>query len=178
MSKYAKNTDAISRLSREQFRVTQQNGTERPFDNAIGVMMSQVSTWTSFPGSHSSQARLWLHQGALSRLEEEPRVAMRGLCGGQRISEPQTAAQDQPTSSPPGGAVCLPEATRALRRTSHGNLSALKPDISAPAALLRGMRPYNSGLFRDYSLTAAETCGGKLLLTNHPLGQSNNLGTR
>jgi peptide-methionine (R)-S-oxide reductase len=34
MSKYAKDSDAISRLSREQFLVTQQNGTERPFENA------------------------------------------------------------------------------------------------------------------------------------------------
>jgi methionine-R-sulfoxide reductase len=34
MAKYAKDSDAIARLSREQFRVTQQNGTERPFDNA------------------------------------------------------------------------------------------------------------------------------------------------
>src|SRR3984885_3386246 len=34
MSKYAKDSDAISRLSREQFLVTQENGTERPFENA------------------------------------------------------------------------------------------------------------------------------------------------
>jgi peptide-methionine (R)-S-oxide reductase len=34
MSKYTKDADAISRLSREQFQVTQQNGTEHPFDNA------------------------------------------------------------------------------------------------------------------------------------------------
>ena len=34
MSKYAKDSDAISRLSREQFLVTQQSGTERPFENA------------------------------------------------------------------------------------------------------------------------------------------------
>jgi peptide-methionine (R)-S-oxide reductase len=34
MSKYQKNSDAISRLSPEQYRVTQRNGTERPFDNA------------------------------------------------------------------------------------------------------------------------------------------------
>jgi methionine-R-sulfoxide reductase len=34
MSKYAKDSDAISRLSLEQFLVTQQNGTERPFENA------------------------------------------------------------------------------------------------------------------------------------------------
>jgi peptide-methionine (R)-S-oxide reductase len=34
MAQYAKTEDAVSRLSREQFRVTQQNGTERPFENA------------------------------------------------------------------------------------------------------------------------------------------------
>jgi methionine-R-sulfoxide reductase len=34
MSKYTKDADSISRLSREQFQVTQQNGTERPFENA------------------------------------------------------------------------------------------------------------------------------------------------
>jgi peptide-methionine (R)-S-oxide reductase len=34
MPNYTKDVDAISRLSREQFRVTQQNGTERPFENA------------------------------------------------------------------------------------------------------------------------------------------------
>jgi peptide methionine sulfoxide reductase MsrB len=33
MSKYTKDADAISRLSREQFRVTLQNGTERPCPN-------------------------------------------------------------------------------------------------------------------------------------------------
>jgi methionine-R-sulfoxide reductase len=34
MSSYVKDTEAISRLSPEQFRVTQQGATERPFDNA------------------------------------------------------------------------------------------------------------------------------------------------
>jgi peptide-methionine (R)-S-oxide reductase len=34
MANYTKDSDAISRLSREQFQVTQQNGTERPFENA------------------------------------------------------------------------------------------------------------------------------------------------
>jgi len=34
MSKYTRDADAISRLSLEQYRVTQQNDTERPFDNA------------------------------------------------------------------------------------------------------------------------------------------------
>jgi peptide-methionine (R)-S-oxide reductase len=34
MSKYQKNPEAVSRLSPEQYRVTQRNGTERPFENA------------------------------------------------------------------------------------------------------------------------------------------------
>jgi methionine-R-sulfoxide reductase len=34
MSKYHKNPEAVSRLSPEQYRVTQCDGTERPFDNA------------------------------------------------------------------------------------------------------------------------------------------------
>ena len=34
MAEYNKKPEAISRLSPEQFRVTQQDGTERPFDNA------------------------------------------------------------------------------------------------------------------------------------------------
>ena len=34
MAQYTKTTDAVSRLSREQFRVTQQAATERPFENA------------------------------------------------------------------------------------------------------------------------------------------------
>ena len=34
MANYNKDADAISRLSREQFQVTQRNGTERPFENA------------------------------------------------------------------------------------------------------------------------------------------------
>jgi methionine-R-sulfoxide reductase len=34
MSQYHKNPEAISRLTPEQYQVTQRNGTERPFDNA------------------------------------------------------------------------------------------------------------------------------------------------
>jgi peptide-methionine (R)-S-oxide reductase len=34
MAKYNKNPDAVSKLSPEQYRVTQKDGTERPFDNA------------------------------------------------------------------------------------------------------------------------------------------------
>ena len=35
MSTYNKNPDAISRLSPEQYRITQTNGTERPFNNVF-----------------------------------------------------------------------------------------------------------------------------------------------
>jgi peptide-methionine (R)-S-oxide reductase len=35
MSKYNKNPEAVSRLSPEQYRVTQRDGTERPFENAF-----------------------------------------------------------------------------------------------------------------------------------------------
>ncbi|HET6805260.1 MAG TPA: peptide-methionine (R)-S-oxide reductase MsrB [Frateuria sp.] len=35
MPTYSKTPEALARLSPEQFRVTQQNGTERPFDNAF-----------------------------------------------------------------------------------------------------------------------------------------------
>ncbi len=35
MSKYTKDPEAVSSLSPEQYRVTQQNGTERPFQNAF-----------------------------------------------------------------------------------------------------------------------------------------------
>ncbi|GGG71829.1 peptide-methionine (R)-S-oxide reductase MsrB [Edaphobacter dinghuensis] len=34
MPNYAKTAEAVSRLSPEEFRVTQKNGTERPFENA------------------------------------------------------------------------------------------------------------------------------------------------
>jgi peptide-methionine (R)-S-oxide reductase len=35
MPNYTKDSEAISRLTPEEFRVTQQNGTERPFENAF-----------------------------------------------------------------------------------------------------------------------------------------------
>lgn len=34
MDDYTKSAEAISRLSPEEFQVTQRNGTERPFENA------------------------------------------------------------------------------------------------------------------------------------------------
>jgi peptide-methionine (R)-S-oxide reductase len=35
MPEYKKNLESLSRLSPEQFRVTQHSGTERPFENAF-----------------------------------------------------------------------------------------------------------------------------------------------
>src|ERR1700742_831777 len=49
MAQYTKTTDAVSRLAREQFRVTQQGATERPFENeywdhdAPGIYVDVVS---------------------------------------------------------------------------------------------------------------------------------------
>jgi peptide-methionine (R)-S-oxide reductase len=49
MPECKKNAESMSRLSPEQFRVTQQNGTERPFENAfwdhdeVGIYVDVVS---------------------------------------------------------------------------------------------------------------------------------------
>src|SRR3954449_7330046 len=59
------------------------------------------------------QACIWFHQGALSRLEEESRVAVRELCVGQPLPAPQTAGSDQSPDGPSGGIVCPPEAAPA-----------------------------------------------------------------
>src|SRR4051812_21855024 len=56
------------------------------------------------------QACIRFHQGTLSRLEEESRVAVRELCPGQHLPTPQTAGSDQSSDGPSGGVVCLPEA--------------------------------------------------------------------
>jgi peptide-methionine (R)-S-oxide reductase len=58
MSKYAKNPEAISRLSPEQYRVTQENGTERPFRNEFwnnheaGLYVDVVSGEPLFASAH------------------------------------------------------------------------------------------------------------------------------
>jgi peptide-methionine (R)-S-oxide reductase len=57
MSKYPKNPETVSRLSPEQYRVTQRDGTERPFDNAYwdneepGIYVDVVSGEPLFASS-------------------------------------------------------------------------------------------------------------------------------
>ena len=52
MTTYEKNPDAIARLSPEQYRVTQQNGTESPEAANISTIKNRVSMWTLCPASH------------------------------------------------------------------------------------------------------------------------------
>jgi hypothetical protein len=61
-----------------------------------------------------AEASLRLCEGALSRLEEEPRMAMRGLRAGQSLPEPQAADEAPSTAGPARGVVCPPEAAQTL----------------------------------------------------------------
>jgi len=65
MPKYHKNPVAVSRLSHEQYRVTQRDGTERPFENAYwdnkqpessvpGCIVAQIDS-----NGASRSGRLW-----------------------------------------------------------------------------------------------------------------------
>jgi hypothetical protein len=68
-------------------------------------------------------------------------------CGNQRVSEPQTAAQNQPTSGPPGGVVCLPVARKAsgrqIEQKNHRKNANCEPTAEIPNTGL-----YNSAFFR------------------------------
>ena len=59
------------------------------------------------------QARLRLYQGELSRLEEEPRVAVRRLRLGQSLSTPQATGTRWPEHVICGSVVCPPVAEQA-----------------------------------------------------------------
>lgn len=56
------------------------------------------------------EARFWIYEGALSRVEEESRLAVRGFCVNQYLSASPQAGQVQFTAGPPRGIVCLPQA--------------------------------------------------------------------
>jgi peptide-methionine (R)-S-oxide reductase len=67
MPKYQKNQEAISRLSPEQYEVTQRNGTERPFKNAYwenkepGLYVDVVSGEPLFTSmDRQIRQRLWV----------------------------------------------------------------------------------------------------------------------
>jgi IS5 family transposase len=47
--------------------------------------------------------RVWIYEGALSRLEEKPRVAVRGLCLDQHLSAPPEAGAGESAAGPTGG---------------------------------------------------------------------------
>ena len=76
-----------------------------------------------------SEARLWTYEGALSRLEEESRVAVRGLCSGQYLSASAQAGEDQFTAGPSRGVVCLPEAAKASGRQNERRITAKQNDF-------------------------------------------------
>jgi peptide-methionine (R)-S-oxide reductase len=63
MSTYQKNPDALSKLSPEQYRVTQQDGTERPFQNEYwdnkepGIYVDVVSGEPLFASVHKFDSR-------------------------------------------------------------------------------------------------------------------------
>ena len=66
MSKYIKDREVVSRLTPEQFRVTQQSGTERPFENAFwdqdepGIYVDVVSGEPLFSSLDKFESRLRL----------------------------------------------------------------------------------------------------------------------
>lgn len=63
MRQYEKNPEAVSRLSPEQYRVTQQDGTERPFDNVYwdnkepGIYVDVVSGEPLFASTDKFDSR-------------------------------------------------------------------------------------------------------------------------
>ncbi len=62
MSKYSKDPEVVARLSPEQYRVTQQNGTERPFQNSYwdheepGLYVDIVSGEPLFASLHKFES--------------------------------------------------------------------------------------------------------------------------
>ena len=79
MPTYNKDKEAIARLNREQFRVTQQNATERPFQNAFWDHDQPAFTLTSFPANpyfHLSISSRAVAGGRVSQNPWKPRMLM------------------------------------------------------------------------------------------------------
>jgi hypothetical protein len=53
-----------------------------------------------------AQACLWIYEGTLPRIEEEPRMAVCGICGDQHLSAPPETGEDQFADGPAMGVVC------------------------------------------------------------------------
>ena len=87
---YARTDDAIAKLSPEQFRVTQQNGTERPFTGeyndtkAAGIYVDIVSGEPLFASSDKFEKRL--------RLAELHQADRAGPCGRTARCQPRHGA--------------------------------------------------------------------------------------
>ena len=79
MPTYSKDTEAIARLTPEQFRVTQQNATERPFQNTFwdhdepGIY---VTSSPANPYSHLSISSRAVAGGRVSQNPWKPRMLM------------------------------------------------------------------------------------------------------
>ena len=56
------------------------------------------------------EARLWIYEGALSRFEEESRMAVRGFCSSQYLSASPETGEDRCAAVPSRGVVRPPEA--------------------------------------------------------------------
>ena len=72
MSEYRKTPEAIAALTPEQYRVTQQSGTDAPARVRFSTTKSPVSMSTSSLASHYSRPRTSSNLGAVGRASPSP----------------------------------------------------------------------------------------------------------